>query len=204
MCALTVLCAPSVPQLVGDAVDHAHVTQIRHHQGEDRREEHRTLFQGLFPESQGQNLALSVLHLPYSLNSGRELDAPKLVGDTINHPLDLGDPPLCRVELSRHIHRVFQLRPRLVPDVRTRVRIYVHRSIAYVYLPCIYRTCTYIRTRVRISGTKHIYDRCSACVRMHTLNIDLYTYTYARCGPWECRACVTCSLHPPALSAIGT
>ena len=30
----------------------------------------RKMFQGLFPESQGQNLALAVLHVPHSLASG--------------------------------------------------------------------------------------------------------------------------------------
>ena len=42
-----------------------------------------TRFQGLLPESQGQNLAVSVLHVPYSLDSG----TPSSTDPTIHVPL---------------------------------------------------------------------------------------------------------------------
>jgi len=41
-------------------------------------EGHLTLFQGLLPESQGQNVALTVLYVPYSLDSGT------LIGTVLN------------------------------------------------------------------------------------------------------------------------
>ena len=48
-----------------------------HHRNSVR--EQRKMFQRLLPESQGQNLALTVLHMPCSLDSGQRLKSSPLL-----------------------------------------------------------------------------------------------------------------------------